>query len=44
MEVIELPVDKLKPYDKNAKTHPEDQVQLIANSIKEFGFRDRIGC
>ena len=39
MEIIELDIDKIKPYDKNAKTHPDDQVQLIANSIKEFGFK-----
>ncbi len=39
MEIIELEIDKLKPYDKNAKTHPEEQVRLIANSIKEFGFK-----
>lgn len=32
-------VKDLKPYGKNAKTHPEEQVELIANSIKEFGFK-----
>ena len=42
MKIIDLDIDKIKPYDKNAKTHPEDQVQLIANSIKEFGFRTPI--
>lgn len=34
-----LPITKLKPYDKNAKKHPDDQVEHIANSIREFGFR-----
>jgi len=42
MEIQELQLDKIKPYSKNAKTHPEEQVQLIANSIKEFGFRTPI--
>jgi len=26
------------PYDKNAKKHPPEQIELIANSIREFGF------
>ena len=26
------------PYAKNARTHSEEQVQQIAQSIKEFGF------
>ncbi|MBT4836626.1 MAG: site-specific DNA-methyltransferase [Methylococcales bacterium] len=29
---------KLLPYAKNARTHSEEQVQQIAQSIKEFGF------
>lgn len=31
-------IDKLKPYDRNARTHSTDQIDKIANSIKEFGF------
>lgn len=31
-------IDKLKPYENNAKIHPEKQIEQIANSIKEFGF------
>jgi len=34
----EVAVDKLKPYENNAKTHDADQVQKIADSITEFGF------
>lgn len=34
-----LPVDALKPYSRNAKKHPDEQVDHIANSIREFGFR-----
>lgn len=32
------PVVELIPYARNARTHSEEQVQEIANSIKEFGF------
>lgn len=31
-------IEKLKPYKNNARTHSEEQVNKIANSIKEFGF------
>lgn len=34
-----LTVGSLKPYEKNAKKHPTEQVEHIANSIREFGFR-----
>lgn len=34
--------DKLRPYENNAKQHPDDQVEHIANSIREFGFRQPI--
>src|SRR5512146_3299821 len=36
---IELwPVEKLRPYAKNARTHSDAQVAQIAASIAEFGF------
>ena len=31
-------ISKLIPYENNARTHSEEQVEKIANSIKEFGF------
>lgn len=34
--------DKLVPYENNSKLHPEEQVEHIANSIREFGFRQPI--
>ena len=43
MEIINLPIDKLTPYSKNAKKHPKRQILQIANSIKEFGMLDPIG-
>lgn len=36
------PITGIKPYGKNAKKHPDDQVLMIANSIKEFGFNQPI--
>ena len=42
MEVVYLSPGNLKPYHKNAKKHPDDQVEHIANSIREFGFRQPI--
>jgi len=36
---IELwPLSRLKPYERNARTHSADQVAQIAASIVEFGF------
>lgn len=32
----------LKPYEKNAKIHTAEQVEHIANSIREFGWRQPI--
>lgn len=31
-------IKKLKPYERNARTHSKDQVEKIVASIKEFGF------
>lgn len=40
---IELwPLDRLKPYDRNARTHSAEQVAQIAASIVEFGFTNPI--
>lgn len=32
------PVDRLKPYENNARVHPPEQVTRIAASMLEFGF------
>lgn len=39
MNIEYIKTADLKPYEKNAKRHPDDQVEHIANSIREFGFR-----
>ena len=38
----EIEVLKLIPYINNARTHSESQINQIAASIKEFGFRNPI--
>jgi len=38
MEIIEVETAKLTPYDKNNRSHPREQIEEIAASIKEFGF------
>lgn len=39
MNIIYMAPGDITPYGQNAKKHPEEQVEHIANSIKEFGFR-----
>lgn len=40
---IELwPLERLKPYVRNARTHSDDQIEQIAASIREFGFTNPI--
>lgn len=39
MDVKMMAVEEIQPYEKNAKKHPEDQVEHIANSIREFGWQ-----
>lgn len=31
--------NEVKPYERNAKLHPQEQVNQIANSIKRFGWQ-----
>ncbi len=42
MEVVYLSPDELIPYSGNAKQHPPDQIEHIANSIKAFGWQQPI--
>ena len=37
-EMAEVSLSSLKPYERNAKQHSQDQVAKIADSIREFGF------
>lgn len=38
LQIEMLPVDRLVPYIRNARTHSEDQIAQIAASIAEFDF------
>lgn len=33
-----LPVEGLRPYENNARTHSKTQIRQIAESIRRFGF------
>ena len=43
LKVEYLDTEMLKPYEGNAKEHPEEQVEQIIKSIEEFGMIDPIG-
>ena len=42
LEILYISPQELTPYTKNAKIHPAEQVEHIANSIQQFGFRQPI--
>ena len=42
MEIIKVKTEDIKPYKKNAKKHPKEQIEQIIESIDIFGFNDPI--
>ena len=42
MKIEKISIDKIKPYENNAKLHPPEQIEQIKKSIKEFGNNDHI--
>lgn len=38
MEIQYRRLDEITPYDKNAKTHDQTQINNVAESIKQYGF------
>lgn len=42
VQITMMPVDRLEPYARNARTHPDWQIAQIASSIAEFGFTNPI--
>lgn len=38
MQIVNLKVSELKPYEKNHRTHPKKQIDLLAKNIERFGF------
>jgi len=43
-KIEQWPTAKLLPYARNARTHSQEQVALVAASIVEFGFTNPILC
>jgi len=37
-----LPTSQLRPYERNARTHSDAQIDAIAESIRQFGFNSPI--
>lgn len=34
----QVPIDKLVPYARNARTHSKEQIAQLRSSLREFGF------
>ena len=43
LEIVWRPVSDLTPYIRNARLHPEEQIEALANSIRRFGFNVPVG-
>ena len=37
MQIINIDIKELRPYEKNAKKHDKTQIDNVAESIKQFG-------
>ena len=42
MEIIKINIEDIRPYENNAKLHPQEQIEQIKKSIQEFGNNDPI--
>ena len=40
MKIEKIDINKIKPYEKNAKIHTPEQIEQIKKSIQEFGMND----
>lgn len=43
LKIEYVDIDTIKPYEHNAKEHPQEQIEQIKNSISEFEMIDPIG-
>lgn len=43
LKIEYVAIDDIKPYEKNAKLHPAEQIEQIKKSIEQFGMNDPIG-
>lgn len=42
INIVYQKVDDLIEYEKNNKTHPQEQIDILADSIREMGFRNPV--
>ena len=42
MEIIEVNISEIKPYEKNAKIHSKEQIKNVSESIEQFGWQQPI--
>jgi len=42
MDIKTISIKDIVPYKRNAKTHPKEQIQHIANSLEQFGWKQPI--
>jgi DNA modification methylase len=42
MDITTMDIDDLKPFEKNPKKHPEDQINVLKKSMQEFGWTNPI--
>ena len=42
MEILQVSIDSIKPYENNAKEHPKEQIEQIKKSILDYGNNDPI--
>src|SRR5690349_16631100 len=40
--IVELPIESLRPWRRNARTHSKKQIRQIAEAIERFGFTNPI--
>ena len=43
LKIEYVDINSIKPYENNAKEHPQEQIEQIKKSIEEFGMNDPIG-
>lgn len=43
LKIEYVDIESIKPYEKNAKLHPKEQIEQIKKSIEQFGMNDPIG-
>lgn len=42
LKIEYMALKDIKPYTKNSKKHPQEQIEQIKNSIQRFGFNDPV--